>query len=376
MNRRCQLALLVLASATSVASAQSSDETAAPFELPKTYQATVDDAAKPLAEELQRGLAAINGNANEPVKLLDVIKPLRAIGFATQPSGAAAGSGAASHGNGGEAGEGRRGRGGAAGGAGGGMDPSARFQSLDANQDGKLTGSEIGPRMQGTERAADGVVTMEEFSAAFAEMMAGGGGGGSHRHGSGEGGGGSGRHSHGGGGHGGGGGGMRPPAIADAEFIINLDANKDRMLDADELLAAMKQDLIRNGEELIRRDVDADGQITRDEYAGSIEGNSVAPNRGSRSRFDRYDLNEDDVLSTDEIAAFAMSRSKPRIQAISWGLQLSASGALADGKVTPDELGKVTSASEESLATFGEGVPTTEAFPALLTFASQQPVKP
>ena len=78
-------------------------------------------------------------------------------GSATEAGGEVSGAGVPPAGGGGGGGGRRR------------FDPSARFASQDANEDGKLTGDEISDRMQGNLTAwdtdNDGAVTLEEFQA-------------------------------------------------------------------------------------------------------------------------------------------------------------------------------------------------------------------
>ncbi len=74
-------------------------------------------------------------------------------------------------------GEAQGGPGGGFGGrGGGGFDPAARFESLDADGDGKLTGDEISGRMlenlEEIDTDGDGAITLEEFEKRMSEVMA------------------------------------------------------------------------------------------------------------------------------------------------------------------------------------------------------------
>jgi hypothetical protein len=124
-------------------------------------------------------------------------------------------------------------------GGGGGFDPSAIFDRIDGNQDGKLTGEELSGRIQNRveqlDKDGNGEISREEFDEGFA-----------------------------------GGGGFDPSAIFDRR-----DENQDGKLSTDELSGSPMQD---RAEEL---DKDGDGAISREEFVEGIRGMFGGGSRGA-----------------------------------------------------------------------------------------------
>lgn len=319
--------------------------------LPAGYEASTQTAAESVAQPLVIGLKQMAKHETGSVELIELVKMLRASGFsekrATPVAQSSNGSGrASSEGSPGrdQRGSGRggstRGGSGHGGGAGGGRggDPSERFNSLDADGDGVLTGGEIGARMQGTPPAADNSVTLEEFKAAWAAMMADGGSGHSH--------GGGGGHSHGGG-RGGAASQVVQPKNSDAEFLLLLDQNRDRKLTLEEVVVGVRTDIQGNLAELVKLDADHDGKITLAEFAMHAAAAADAPTQSSepptlgrrdRGRFARIDTNSDETLDALEIVASATATTKPRLLAIGVCCALHATEAHRDDDLTPSEI--------------------------------------
>lgn len=319
----------------SFANAQEEQANEPKFSLPQAYVSATDSTAKELAKPLLVGLRALD--EGQDVRLIEVVKILRASGFSTQKSDrssrpahdALSSAGARRLESDTASPEARGGHGG----HGGGVDPQSRFESMDSDGDGVLKGAEIGPRMQGSERAKDNVVTLEEFKAAWEEMFGRGNGNGRHGEGNGR---------HGGGGHARGSelgrrgrGASTRPANGDAEFLLGLDQNRDRTLTVDEVLAGVRADLIANMVETIQKDSDNDGRITLEEYAGQAE-----RSRRTEFMFARRDTNGDKSLSPAEVVEQAAMSSKPRLLAIGACLAVATQGK---AKITSEELASALS---------------------------------
>ncbi|MEM9703145.1 MAG: hypothetical protein AAF907_11950, partial [Planctomycetota bacterium] len=243
------------------------------------------------------------------------------------------------------------------GGGRGGFDPATRFAQMDVDGDGALTGAELTERHKGTDLAADGKLTKDEFLQLWERMRAGMGGG-SGRHG-GCSGGPSGRHGGGGhGGHGHGGGhshqhGGNPSE--DAAFLVSLDGDRDRLVATDEVSAAIVAAVKTAAETRMAKDTDEDGAVSAEEYASVPDGES--PVRGARRRFAREDADGDGSLSADEAKLAARAEIAQRARRLGLCLHLAGIDADGDGSVSPAERqanGKANPRVSAALANLGE----------------------
>ncbi|WP_168566341.1 hypothetical protein [Crateriforma spongiae] len=262
------IALGLIAGATIACAQGSAPETVAKQQTTRNQDAA-ESAIDEIAHHLTSAIAEAGGDAEQGIRLIDLVRQVRPLGYGKPGDSSSSGRGQASGRN-----RGGGNRGGGSGGNRGGGPPTdeaslrARFDSMDRDRDGLWKGDEINAYMSSHPASSDGEVSFEEYQTAWKELRSGGGqrgggaSGGSMRQG------GGGHSHHGGGGHGGGrgrhGGGAprqtaEQVASADALFLASLDQDRDRTITGNE----------------IRKAVEADVRATLDELSTNEDGESV-----------------------------------------------------------------------------------------------------
>lgn len=306
--------------------------------LPKQIELLVDQASKRQAILLDQGFDAMAGE-EKAVKLTSIVKVLRTFGYGAKSSserpsrnrGVGQGRGH-DHRSYGE-----RHGGGHSGG------PADRFAMMDTNGDQKLTGGEIGPRLQGTARAADGEVSLEEFEAAWGELFGAGRRGeggnrgqqaGNRRDNQGADNGVSNRRR--GGRKGSGKARTGDSVIGDAVFVLSFDSNRDRKVTKNELQAAIRQNLLVLVLPILKRDSNKDGVIDESEALSTPD--TSEQSKQSPIPIRAADQDGDGKLTAEEIAIYAEQRSSPRTKAIAGCLLLKELLKTESDQVTKSQL--------------------------------------
>lgn len=257
-----------------------------------------------------KGLRVLDADGDGTIEVAAMVRSLRAIGYGKAQPRVRGGRGAAG--------------------------PFERFETLDEDGDGLLRGDEPGPYMRGHEAFQDGEITFEEYRAAWAELQGrrgnrgGGRGGGGQSRGSGR-------------ARGSGSGEMSP---SDLQFLSSLDANRDRILSAEEVRRAVALDVAEAMESRTGLDANSDGAVSAREYALSQPKTGRPVDKDGldghgRGHFEREDLNHDGALSVTEIAKRVYSTKIRRIHAMQLGLRLELADVNSDGQLDSGELRSV-----------------------------------
>ncbi|QDT66320.1 EF-hand domain-containing protein [Calycomorphotria hydatis] len=376
MHNKFILAIATTACLFGMTICSAQDGAAESVELSDSLKSEVEQVSTRVSENINSGLALLT-DGNEPAKLIEVIKTVRPMGYGQPESGSSRGDGSR-----GRSGGGNRGGGGSRGLPSTEEELQVRFKSLDANGDGRWTGDEVNRFMSSQPANSDGVVTFDEYKAAWLairERMQGGGAGGGHNHG-------SGGHSHGGGGQNNGGergarggesgvgegrgrsgaggaqsrggqGGRQRGGVSggqgargatvndDATFLTSLDRDRDRLLTSSEVKEAVSENTAKNFSTFAAHDKDRDGKLSPAEYAQSLslpEGSQLNENgldRRSQMRFQRMDADQDGTLSIESELLGGMKNSLlARGMAIRCCFQANGIDADGDQKVSREEL--------------------------------------
>ncbi|MEW4562757.1 hypothetical protein AB1K70_09535 [Bremerella sp. JC770] len=318
MRTRLMIALAIITSTAAIASAAD------------IHAPTVDD----MTAALEKGFDALDEDKDGKLPLLEVIRAVRPLGFGslTETETSRRGS------------RGRGERGGERG---------ARLSASANEQSGR--GGERASRQSG-ERSEEGRPPRGEGGPMRSRE------GGEHSHDDHD-------HSHGDDGHDHGESGRGRASVAtseDAELMVAFDINRDRVIEMSEVKQALQNDLERQANEHLVRDLDRDGQITKQEFAASLESVDMSEvdedglNRRARMMFIREDTNQDGVITKEEVDQQILRQMHTRMSALGHCLLLTKIDANLDKKVTPDELAQVSQPEVAGLFDFSsrESIPT------------------